>query len=259
MRYPWMVIALFVCLTLAGMPAAQAQVYSQPQGWHGVLSATDQQDFDKDYAKWVNATRRQDTDDIASEAQKMESIMSRYNIPSGVSFDQVASNVVPNGTYTVVPNQAYPAAAYPAYGQARLSADDQKDFNEQYAKWVDAEAKGDQHHIAEHAANMEKIMARYNIPSTVPFQAIATGGAVAVAPSGAYSYPYNYPAGAQRLSSDDQKNFDHAYRDWVKSERKRDMDDVNKNVRKMQDIMARYNIPANVPFDAIASPDALNH
>ena len=29
--------------------------------------------------------------------------------------------------------------------------------------------------------------------------------------------------------------------------------------RKMSDIMARYNIPANVPFQAIASPDAANH
>lgn len=259
MRYPLMVIALLVCLVLAGFPAgAQAQVYGQPQGWHGVLSPSDQQDFDKDYAKWVNATRRQDQDDIASEAQKMESIMTRYNIPSGVSFDQVASNaaytVAPNATYNVVPGQAYPA-----YAQARLSPDDQQKFDKEYTKWIDSQRKNDADDVAKHARNMQEIMARYNIPSTVPFQAIASGGGVAVVPNGAYAYPYSYPAGVQRLSADDQKNFDKAYRDWVKAEHKRDMDDVNKNVRRMQDIMARNNIPANVPFDAIASPGALNH
>lgn len=258
MRYSLIVIALSVCLTLAAFPsAAQAQAYGQPQGWHGVLSASDQQDFDRDYAKWVSATRRQDTDDISSNAQKMESIMSRYNIPSGVPFDQVASTA----TYNVYPNQAYPASAYaqgyPAYGQARLSADDQNKFDKEYSKWVDAQRKGDSDDVSKHARNMEAIMARYNIPSNVPFQTIATGGAVV--PNGAYASPYTYPAGAQRLSADDQKNFDKAYRDWAKAERKKDMDDVNKNVRKMQDIMARNNIPANVPFDAIASPGALNH
>ena len=124
---------------------------------------------------------------------------------------------------------------------------------------MDAQRKGDQDDISEHARNMEQIMARYNIPSNVPFQAVATGGAAPVAPNGAYAYPYAYPAGAQRLSADDQKSFDKDYRNWMKAQRKRDIDDVNGNARKMQEIMARYNIPANVPFDAIASPGAANH
>ena len=36
----------------------------------------------------------------------------------------------------------------------------------------------------------------------------------------------------------------------------RDRDDIDKDVRRMQDIMAQNNIPANVPYDQIASPDA---
>ncbi len=38
--------------------------------------------------------------------------------------------------------------------------------------------------------------------------------------------------------------------------RKNDRDDIDKDVRHMQDIMARYSIPASIPFDQIASPDA---
>jgi hypothetical protein len=37
------------------------------------------------------------------------------------------------------------------------------------------------------------------------------------------------------------------------------MDDVDKNARKMQEIMARYNIPANIPFDRIATEGSAYH
>src|SRR5437868_11230693 len=54
-----------------------------------------------------------------------------------------------------------------------------------------------------------------------------------------------------RLSPNDQKDFDKHYQKWVDAQRRNDRDDVDKNARKMQDIMARYNIPASVPFDRI--------
>lgn len=259
MRYFLAVAAIAASMAIVGAPAsAQVQypsAYGQPQGWHGVLSAQDQQQFDHDYAKWVDASRRQDQDDIVKESQHMQEIMSRYNIPAGVSFDQVASAA------SAYPNQAYPSQAYPAYSQARLSPEDQQKFDKEYEKWMNSERKGDRDDIAEHARNMEQIMARYNIPSNVPFQAIATGGATA--PSSAYpAYPtsaYPYAAPVQRLSASDQKDFDKDYKNWVKAQRKRDVDDITGNARKMQDIMARYNIPANVPFDQVASPGALSH
>jgi hypothetical protein len=107
---------------------------------------------------------------------------------------------------------------------------------------------------------MQQIMGRYNIPSNVPFAAIASNGyANANGPNGAYpNAAYGYPATQARLTPDDQKNFDKAYKKWVDARRKNDRDDIDSNARKMQDIMARYNIPANVPFDRIASPDVAN-
>ena len=56
-----------------------------------------------------------------------------------------------------------------------------------------------------------------------------------------------------RLSPDDQREFDKAYTKWVNDSRNNDRDDIDKDARRMQDIMARNNIPPNVPYEQIAS------
>ena len=255
MKHLFLSIALLL-LIVAAPAMGQVDVdqngyYGQPQAMRGALSPTDQQEFDKFYATWINDTRRNDRDDIAKDAGHMQEIMAKYNIPANVPFDQIASNPAP-GAYAPY---GYPNAAYgnPAYAGTRLNPGDQQQFNTYYAKWVDATRKGDQDDIAKNAGRMQEIMARYNIAPNTPFQAIATNGYTAGAyagPNPAYAYPYGQ---AQRLSGKDQKDFDNAYKHWVDARRKKDMDDVDKNARKMEDIMTRYNIPANTPFDQIAT------
>ena len=248
-------LALSVLLCAFGVTAAVAHPrmqdpYGQPQAWHSTMSADDQAQFDRYYAKWTDATRRNDRDDISENARKMQDIMTRYNIPVSVSFDQIASA-------SAYPNGAYPATTW----QGRLSADDQKEFDKQYSKWVNATRKNDQDDVLESARKMQGIMARYNIPSGVPFAQVASGGAAVAYATPANGYPvYSYaPAPSQRLSGDDQHAFDKAYKKWVDARHKNHHEDIDENARKMQDMMARYNIPANVPFDQIASPGAANH
>jgi hypothetical protein len=156
---------------------------------------------------------------------------------------------------------------YPAYGQpARLSPDDQQKFDNYYQKWMDANRKSDRDDIDKNARHMQDIMAHYNIPPNVPFGQIASNsgnGGYGYQNNGAYGYPgngypqngaYGYPANSQsRLSPDDQRKFDDYYRKWMDASRKNDSDDIQSNARHMQDIMAHYNIPPNVPFDQIAS------
>ena len=254
MKYLLVIMAVFLAMAAAAPAQAQTQYpsgyYGQPQGWHGVLSPQDQQQFDKYYAKWVDATRKNDRDDIAGNARHMQDIMARYNIPSNVPFDQVASN--PAAVGPAYPNGTYPGTTYSTYGQVRLSPDDQHSFDKYYSKWVEAQRKNDQDDVTENARKMQEIMARYNIPPNVPFAAIATNG-YAAGPNGTYP-PYAYGQQPQRLSAKDRRDFDKYYRHWQDAKRKKDVDDIDKNARKMQDIMARYNIPANVPFDRIASP-----
>lgn len=237
-------------LTIAMCPPSQAQdagAYAQTQGLHRVLSASDQSQFDKYYSKWVDATRKNDQEDISENARKMQGIMARYNIPESVAYDQVAS------AGAGYPPQAYPNTAYPAASGPRLSPDDQKEFDKAYSKWVESTRKNDQDDVNESARKMQEIMARYNIPSAVPFAQVASGGNAGAYPNPAYAYPV---AQGQRLSGSDQHEFDEAYKKWLKARHKKDSDDIDKSARRMQDIMARYNIPANVPYDQIASPGA---
>jgi hypothetical protein len=205
------------------------------------LSADDQREFDKYYTKWVNDTRKNDRDDVAKDVGRMQEIMARNNIPASVPFEQIAS--------TGYPGNGYPATAYPANGQwqGRLSPDDQRDFDRYYSKWVDDTRRNDRDDVSKDAGYMQEIMARNNIPASVPFDQIASSAGYSSGSSPAY---------VQRLSINDQREFDHYYAEWLEHTRKNDQDDVAKDVTHMQEIMARNNIPSSVPFDRIASPDA---
>ena len=243
MKHLLALCALLFCLANAAMarPVIQQDPYGQPQAWRGTLSVDDQTQFDRYYAKWMEATRKNDREDISENARKMQDIMTRNNIPVGVSFDQIASAAA-------YPNPAYPAGVS---WQGRLSAEDQKDFDKAYSKWIESTRKNDQDDVSSSARRMQGIMARYNIPASVPFAQVASGGTAAPYPNTAYAPAYGQ---AQRLSADDQKQFDKAYKKWLEARHKKHNEDIDENARKMQDIMARYNIPANVAFDQIASP-----
>src|ERR1700693_175899 len=175
-------ITLLLALALPGLAQAQTR-----------LSAEDQKEFDKYYTKWVNDTRKNDRDDIAKDVHKMQQIMGRYNIQANVPFEQIASG----------------GPAVRVY-QGRLSADDQREFDKYYTKWVNDTRKNDRDDISKDVGRMQQIMGTNNIPASVPFDQIASTG-----------YPGNgYPAAAypttnsqwqSRLSPDDQRDFDRYY------------------------------------------------
>jgi len=238
----------------------------QDRGYRGQLSAQDQREFDKIYAKWVSDSRKNDRDDVEREERRMQDIMARNNIPANTPYDQVASMGNNGGYDNGYSNNGYGnnERGYSQNGnsQQRLSREDQQDFDHYYAQWVDDTQRNDRDDAARDAAHMQRIMMRYNIPSDVPFDQIASPGASREREDDRREGYRNDERGADdaygqnRLSRQDQHDFDKAYAKWVNDSRKNDRDDVERDVRKMQDIMARYNIPSNVPYDQIASPDA---
>ena len=126
-----------------------------------------------------------------------------------------------------------------------LSAEDQKEFDEQYERWQKANADNDRDDIDEHARKMQDIMARYRIPADTSFDLIASStGATRQDDIRQYQ---------GRFSKEDQKRFDEAYEDWVEHRRNNDRDDIAKDEGKMLEIMSRYNIPRDVPYDALSS------
>jgi len=92
---------------------------------------------------------------------------------------------------------------------------------------------------------MEQIMQRDNIPQNTPFNAIAT--------TSGYAPRENVREYQGRFSPDDQKKFDKAYEKWQKDRAKNDRDDLAKDEGKMQEVMAKYNVPRDVPYDVLVS------
>ena len=212
--------------------------------WQGRLSPDDQREFDKYYTKWVNDTRKNDRDDIGKDVGHMQEIMARRNIPADVPFDRIAST-----------GNGVPADAYLAQGQwrDRLSPEDQRDFDQYYSRLVDDVHSNDLNNVKREAEYLGEIMARNKIPPKVPFEQIASAGT-----GSGRNYPREADQAWQsRLSQDDQQEFDKYFASWLEDTRKNDRDEINRDIRYMQEIMARNNIPANIPFDRIASDSPL--
>jgi hypothetical protein len=55
------------------------------------------------------------------------------------------------------------------------------------------------------------------------------------------------------LSPDDQNKFNKEYKEWMEERREGDRNGIAKREGKMQEIMSRYNIPRDAPYDLIAS------
>jgi len=208
------------------------------------MTGDDQDKFDNYYSRWVQDKQNGDRDDMVSMEHHMQDLMNRYSIPADTPYDQVAAqnNMAPPPAYD---NRAYDNRGYGNQWQGRMSPDDQHKFNKEYTKWQEANAKNDRDDIDKHARNMEEIMQRDGVPPNTPFAAIAT--------TNGYSPHYDVRQYQGRFSPDDQKKFDKAYEKWQSDRAKHDRDDLAKDEGKMQEVMARYNIPRDVPYDALAS------
>ncbi len=216
------------------------------------MSPEDQATFNGAYARWVQDKQSNNRDDMLNMEQTMQDLMSKYQIPSTTPYDSVAAqNAPPPGRYDRDRDRDEDRreGRYDrGYGrwQGQLSPGDQDKFNKEYAKWQDASSKGDQDDIDKHAREMHKIMERNNIPPDTPFDSVASA-------NGYSSRPYDYRQYQGKFTDDDQKKFDKAYEHWINDRQRNDRDDVAKDEGKMQEIMSRYNIPRDVPYEQLAS------
>jgi hypothetical protein len=203
------------------------------------MSPEDQDHFNSYYSRWLQDRQSNDRDDMVSMEQRMQDLMNRYAIPSGTPYGEVAAENTAPGYDRGARDRSYAGT----YNQ--LSPDDQRKFNEEYRKWQESSAKNDRDDIAKHARKMEDIMARYNIPPNTSFSEIASANG--------YAPRENYRDFQRRLSSDDQQKFDKSYQHWLHERQENDRNGMAKEEGHMQEIMARYNIPRDVPYDVIAS------
>lgn len=237
-------LGIFALVLAFGLPA-----FSQAQS----MTSDDQAKFNGYYQRWLQDKQNDNRDDMVSTEHHMQDLMSKYQIPANTPYDEVAAAQTAAPAYNNGPynNGPYSNGNYAdrdrraGQWQGQLSSDDQNKFNSEYTKWQDANAKNDRGGIDKHARNMEQIMQRYNIPPDTPFDQIASTGGYAP-----HSDVRQYQG---RFSADDQKNYDKDYEHWDKDRARNDRGDMEKQEGKMQEIMARYNIPRDVPYRALAS------
>jgi hypothetical protein len=222
-------LQVYSCWALALPALSQVQQMTQD----------DQQQFNSYYSRWLQDRQNGDRDDMISSEHHMQDLMSKYAIPPSTPYDQVASQ------NAAEPYNGYNNGAYTSQWQQRLSPSDQDKFNKEYTKWQQANAKNDRDDIDKHARNMEEIMSRNNIPPNTPFSAIAS--------SNGYAPRVDIREYQGRFSPHDQKDYDKAYEKWQNDRARHDRDDIAKDQAKMDEIMAKYNIPRDVPYDALAS------
>jgi hypothetical protein len=228
-------IGILALVFVLGLPAL-AQVQR--------MTSDDEATFNGYYSRWLQDKQTNNRDDMISMEHHMQDLMDKYSIPSNTPYDQVASqNGAPYNGYGDQDRDR--ERGYADQWQNRLSPGDQNKFNKEYTKWQEANAKNDRDDIDKHARNMEEIMSRYSIPQNTPFSEIAT--------MGGYGEHMDVRQYQGRLSPDDQKKFDKAYEKWQSDRARHDRDDIAKDEGKMQEIMAKYNIPRNVPYDVLAS------
>ena len=202
---------------------------AQYQQWR--LSNDDQQRFDSYYSRWQDAREKNDRDEIGSMEKRMLDVYAHYNIPPQTEFWRVASNGRSGG------NQ----------WRGRLSADDQQRFDSYFSRWQDYRQRNDRDQIASMEKRMQDLYARYNIPSRTPYFWVASNARDEDRDA------WERDRWRGRFSREDQGRFDSYYSRWIQYRRTNNRDQVDSMERRMYDLMDRYQIPQQVPFERIAS------
>jgi len=132
--------------------------------------------------------------------------------------------------------------------EGRLSPEDQKSFDNYYRQWVEATQTNNKAQAADSEKHMQQIMGNNAIPTSVPYDAVATSNAWA-----------NYKQYRDRLSRTDQTEFDNYYEQWTNYKRLDSREDILRLEGRMQEIMQHYGIPRSVPYAALTTPLSGNY
>jgi len=245
-----------VCLLLPMSSAAQNQRsdddrrLNQGNGashdrWQVRLSTEDQGRFDNYYSRWLNYAQTNDRDNQNNMEERMRNVMSYYNIPSDVPFDQIASHR----------NQGYATDRVRdgdgdergrtqgdrgGQGQNHLSVEDQQRFDSYYSRWLTARRTADRSETGSMEERMRDLMGRNSIPLNVQFSQIASESAAR------YSRP-NIP----HFSGRDAADFRNYYSRWQQYKQTNNRKQVASMEERMQKVMSDHNVPNNASYEDV--------
>jgi hypothetical protein len=133
------------------------------------------------------------------------------------------------------------AVSMPALAQWQLSPEDQQRFDSYYSRWQEYQQRSDRDQIVSMEKRMQDVYAHYGIPSDTPYWRVASG-------------PHDeHEQWRHRLNPHDQERFDSYFGRWQQYQQANDRDQVLSMERRMQDVYSHYGIPANTPYDWVAT------
>jgi hypothetical protein len=228
------------------------------------LSPDDQSKFDSYYSRWIEYRQTNNRDQERSMEERMRDVMSRNGIPGDVPFERIASN-----------------GKAPGYGdrdhdrdrgrgrdrdddrdrdrdndrgrdrdydrgydrwRGRLQGDDQRRFDSYFSRWQQYRQNHDRDQIVSMERRMNDVMTRNGIPAGTPYWRVASNVDW-----------HGWVRWSRQLSPEDQGRFDSYFSRWLEYRRRADWDQIRSMEGRMEDVMARYNIPRDVPYDVVAS------
>ena len=208
--------------------------------WQGRLSTEDQGRFDSYYSRWLNYTQTNDTANRNAMEERMRDVMAHYDIPSDVSFDQIASDSNPNGRDRVRDDHERMQGDRARLGQSHLTVEDQQRFDSYYSRWLTARRTGNRSETGSMEERMRDLMGRNSIPLSVQFSQIASESA------GRYSRP-NIP----RFSGRDASDFRSYYARWQDYKRTNNREQVASMEERMRKVMIDHNVPSNASYEDV--------
>jgi hypothetical protein len=168
--------------------------------------------------------------------------MAHYDIPSDVSFDQIASDSNPNDRDRFRDDHERMQEDRARRGQSHLAVEDQQRFDSYYSRWLTARRSGNRSETGSMEERMRDLMGRNSIPLSVQFSQIASESA------GRYSQP-NIP----RFSGKDASDFRAYYARWQDYKRTNNRDQVASMEERMRKVMTDHNVPNDASYEDVVN------
>ena len=214
--------------------------------WQGRLSTEDQGRFDSYYSRWLNYTRTNDAANRNAMAERMRDVMAHYDIPSDVSFDQIASNSNATGVIAFAmmagDEHGRMQGDRARQGQNHLTVEDQQRFDSYYSRWLTARRTGNRSETGSMEERMRDLMGRNSIPLSVQFSQIASE-------SSGRDSQQNIP----RFSGKDASDFRAYYARWQDYKRTNNRDQVASMEERMRKVMTDHNVPNDASYEDVVN------
>lgn len=134
------------------------------------FSADDENRFRSYYERWQQYRASNNRSEVVSMERRMQDVMSHYNLPAGVSYDDVMQSFGAATSGWNTPGQRRFGYSFPQF-----SADDANRFRSYYSRWQQYRRANNAGEVASMEGRMRDVMAHYNLPPNMSFDDVING------------------------------------------------------------------------------------